>query len=152
VTADRGFGDAAIEPRVPQNRQGAHRQRRLGQHPQTAVRRGPQPPRPPRRSRIWTRSGPDRESSPPQPGQDRGIDRLIDYRQEINSRPLGRYPHPGPLADEVLTPDSPCLWPAGPVGAGAAAVCFDMQFVRDWSAGWAETAPAFERIAGLGWE
>ena len=48
------------------------------------------------------------------------------------------------LMDEVLTPDSSRVWPAGQYQVGTNPPSFDKQFVRDWleQSGWNKQAPA----------
>jgi phosphoribosylaminoimidazole-succinocarboxamide synthase len=47
------------------------------------------------------------------------------------------------LADEVLTPDSSRLWPAGEWAPGASPTSFDKQYLRDWldASGWDHSPP-----------
>jgi phosphoribosylaminoimidazole-succinocarboxamide synthase len=96
---------------------------------------------------------------------------VADTKIELGFDPGGRLL----LADEVLTPDSSRLWPAGKWRPGRPQVSFDKQIVRDWldspEAGWDErdTVPppalpghvveqtrasyieAYERITGRQW-
>ena len=123
VTADRGYGEAAVEqdladlgvrtvviprkgrpgagpttarttPNLPPHHQMANRMRRPDQHPQTRIRLGPYPPGQPRRSENLDRT----RGLHPQPDQDRRPDRLKpDYRQ--NSTTITR--------STVLPPSQP---------------------------------------------
>ena len=101
VTADRGYGEAAVDtgldrarcphcrhtaqgparrrppagrktPSIPPNHQMANRMRRPDQHPQTRIRLGPHPPGQPRRSENLDRT----RGLHPQPDQNRRPDRL----------------------------------------------------------------------------
>ena len=101
VTADRGYGEAAVDdalaslgvrtvviprkgrpgpgptaarttPNLPQNHQVANRMRRPHQHPQTRIRRGPHPGGQRPASESLDRAG----NLHPQPDQDRRIDRV----------------------------------------------------------------------------
>jgi phosphoribosylaminoimidazole-succinocarboxamide synthase len=96
---------------------------------------------------------------------------VADTKIELGFEPGGRLM----LADEVLTPDSSRLWPAGQWQPGRPQVSFDKQIVRDWldspEAGWdkRDTEPppalpghvvgqtrasyieAYERITGRQW-
>ena len=110
VTADRGYGEAAVDqaladlgvrnvviprkgrpgadpaagrtpPGVPPNRQMANRLRRPDQHPQTRIRLGPHPPGQPRRSENLDRTG----DLHPQPDQDRRPHRLKTDPGKINN-------------------------------------------------------------------
>ena len=64
---------------------------------------------------------------------------LADTKFEFGHGPGGEVV----LGDEVLTPDSSRLWPAGRWAPGASPASFDKQYVRDWldASGWDHTPP-----------